>query len=116
MTSQTFDSINEQLQKTFLGPARDFTAATLDHVEKLAAIQYEAARAYTDLGVQQARSALQIRDAAGFQSYVADQQKLAETVGKRVKGDADQIAALSKDFVQKAQQTAQASAAAAQAK
>lgn len=113
MSHDILKDLSDRFQTTFFGPTRELSAATLDHVEKLATIQYEATRAYADLGIEQARAAMQIRDAAGFQSYVADQQKLVETIGRRIKGDAEQVTSLNQAYVHNAQQVGQASAEAA---
>jgi len=114
MTNADVNRINEHLQTTMFGPARDFAGIALDHLEKLADLQQEAVNAYADIGIKQVRSALDINDQAGIRAFVEGQQNLARTVGERVKGDADKVAALNQataEKVQKAFQQTYASAA-----
>lgn len=110
MANATNSQTTEQLQRDVIEPARNYAELALNHFEKLVAIQYESARAFTDLGVQQTRAALEVRDQAGVQAYVESQQKAARAVGDRVKGDAEKVASLNQEFVQNAQKTAETTA------
>jgi phasin family protein len=112
MATQTANNpFNDQFQNSVIGPARAYAELALNHFEKLVSLQYDSARAYTDLGVQQTRAALEVKDQAGVQSYLQSQQKAAQAIGERVKGDAEKVASLNQAFVENAQKTAQAAAA-----
>ena len=78
MANETINRINEQFEKTVFGPARSYASIVTDHAEAVAGIQLEAAKAYTDLALQQVRAAADIRDVEGWKSYVAGQSEVAE--------------------------------------
>lgn len=93
--------VNEQFEKAFATPVRSYATLALDHAEKLAALQYSSAKAYMDLGLEQARSALDIKDQNDVQAFVSKQQKFAQTLADRVKGDMEKVVELQKDFADK---------------
>ncbi|WP_440997038.1 phasin family protein [Arhodomonas sp. SL1] len=107
MTDFNFDQINSQFDKTVFAPARELAAMTLDHAEKLANLQVEAGKAYTEMTFSQLRGLINVRDQKGVQSYVENQQKLVQNVSDRVKGDAEKVVALQQEFAEKAQKTVQ---------
>ncbi|PWG61901.1 phasin family protein [Spiribacter halobius] len=110
MTNDTVDQMNRQIEDTVAGPARTYASLVLDHVEQLASLQLEAARAYTEAGLQQARAALEVANPADLQSYVENQQKVARVLSERIKGDVEKVAALNQTFAQNAQKLTQDSA------
>ncbi|HKJ95954.1 MAG TPA: TIGR01841 family phasin [Gammaproteobacteria bacterium] len=101
MSNQTLNQFTEQFTKAF-EPVRAFAGLNIDHFEKLAQFQLEAARAYTDLGIAQVRESLQVGDAKSLQDYVAKQKDAAETVGKRVNEDAQKLAEFGKAYTEEA--------------
>lgn len=96
-----FKTWSEQVEKLGLGfePARKAAALGVDHLEKVIGLQLEAAQAYAELAVGEARAALEIKDANDFQSYLKHQQDLAKTVNDRVKGDTEKVMKLNQGFV-----------------
>jgi len=101
MSTVNLNGIQEQTEKLVTGPARSYAALALDHLEQLVNAQIEAGRAYTEVGLQQARAALDIRDVQGFQAYAEGQQKAVKDLGERVKADTARFAALNEEFVGK---------------
>ncbi|RFA39270.1 hypothetical protein CAL65_00100 [Alkalilimnicola ehrlichii] len=65
-----------------LAPARKLNGLLLDNIEKLTQFQLEAVRAYSSLGFQQLRASCDISSAQGFQEYLSNQTKVAETLSK----------------------------------
>lgn len=114
MSNETMNQITEQFAKAF-EPARAFAGLTVDHVEKLAQIQLEAARAHTELGFAQLRDALQVADAKSLQDYAAKQKDVAETVTRQVRADAEKIGELGQGFTAEAARIAEHNVAKAQA-
>jgi phasin family protein len=94
-------TLNAQTEKFFVEPVRAYAGLVLEHFEKLTEAQFEATRNYAEAGLGQARAALDITDAKGFQAYVQGQQKFAKEIGERVQGDAEKFAALGRDFFEK---------------
>ncbi|MDN5848024.1 MAG: phasin family protein [Nitrococcus sp.] len=109
-TTTTPDRYNEQFERLLMGPTRAFFGLGVDHLEKLVNVQLEATKAYTELGLRQWRTALEIREPKDLESYVQGQQEVVKTVGERVKGDAERVVALNREFAEKAQQLAQENA------
>lgn len=107
MSNATIDQASQQFESVFFGPARAYAALTLDYTEKLLTTQYEAVKAYSDISLNQARAALDIKDAEGLRTYVEGQQKVAKDLSERVKGDAEKVVALNQEFVQKGQKLAE---------
>ena len=109
-TNDPVNQVQQQIDATVGAPARSFASLMLDHVEQLTSLQFEAAKAYADAGVQQARAALEIKDPSDLRAYTENQQKVAKDLGERMKGDAEKVVSLNQDFAQKAQKVAQDSA------
>lgn len=99
MSRETIHQVSEQLGKAF-EPARAFAGLTVDHVEKLANFQLEATRAYADIGITQAREALQVADLKSFQDYAAKQREVAEAVTQQVQDDARKLGELGKAYTE----------------
>jgi phasin family protein len=106
MFEEMFQKTNVQFGELF-APARKFNALVVDNLEKVTKFQLEALRSYADLGIEQLRGALEVNDAQSLQAYVSNQQKVAETVSKKLSSDAETFAALSKDFTVEVQKLAQ---------
>ncbi|MBN8414294.1 phasin family protein [Halomonas denitrificans] len=108
---RTFDAKalfnNEQVETLFFGPARAYANLTVDFAEKLASAQLDAAKAYAETGLAQARAFTSVKDAEGLRSYMEGQQKVAKDLTERMKGDAEKVVALQQDFVSKSQKLAE---------
>ena len=115
MNDKILKSWNEQIEKlgTGFGPAREAAKLGVDHLEKLVALQLDAAQSYAELAVTEARSALEVNDTESLQAYLKRQQELGNTIGARVKGDAEKVVTLNKAFADKIQKITQQNVAAA---
>ncbi|MDX1466294.1 MAG: phasin family protein [Halomonas sp.] len=107
MSKATTQQATEQLESTFVAPARRLGALNLDYTEKLVAAQFDAVRALTDLGLSQARGWLDVRDAEGLKKAVDAQQKAGQDMGERLRGDAEKIMNLSQEYVRESQKLAE---------
>lgn len=103
MSNQTVEQVTKQAETLFAGPFRNYASLAIEHFEKLAAAQLEASRAYSEAGLKQARAALEVRDQAGFQSYVESQQKAAKELSEQIQGDTQKFAVLNEEFARNAQ-------------
>lgn len=97
MTNETINQFTKQSEVLFSG-FRSYANLAVEHVEKLTNAQLESARAFSEVGLNQARAALEIRDQAGLQAYVEKQQQAAKQVGEQIQGDVQKIAALNEEF------------------
>lgn len=121
MSNETVAQVQKQFESVVGAPARTYASLVLDHFEQIAKVQTEAAKAYADTTFKQFRTAMDVKDPSDVRAYVENQQKVAQELGERVKGDAEKVVSLNQAFVEKAQKVAQdsaksASAAAGQAK
>ncbi|MBB3185630.1 phasin family protein [Halomonas fontilapidosi] len=89
--------------ESMLAPARAFAALSVDMTEKLVNAQFEAAQAYTDTSLAQLRSLMEVKDAEGLKSYMEGQQKVANELTERLKGDAEKVVALQQEFAKESQ-------------
>jgi phasin family protein len=110
MSNETVNQMQSQIENTVAAPARTYASLVLDHVEQLMNLQLEAAKAYTETGVQQARAALDVKNPSDVQAYVENQQKVAKELGERAKGDVEKVTSLNQTFAQNAQKVTQESA------
>ena len=106
MSNETLNTVNEQIQK-LVAPSRSFIGLSVEQAEKLVSLQLETAASYMELGFQQVRAALDVKDPKGLQAYVEGSRKVAEDLGERVKGDAEKVVSLQREFAEKAQKLAQ---------
>ncbi len=109
MTNETVAQFTKQAETLFAAPARSFAGMAIEHFEKLVSAQFEAAKTYSDTGLQQARAALEVKSATDLQGYVENQQKLAKELSERVKSDAEKLVALNEEFARNAQKLVQSS-------
>lgn len=107
MSNATFDQATQQFESLFFAPARAYAALTLDYTEKLVAAQFDAAKAYSDAGLSQARAVLDVKDAEGLRAYAEGQQKTAKELTERLKDDAEKVVAMNQEFVQQSQKLAE---------
>ncbi|SEM10728.1 phasin family protein [Halomonas daqiaonensis] len=103
-----------QLESMFFAPARAFASLSVDYTEKLVNAQLEATKAYTDTGLAQLRSLMEVKDAEGLKSYMEGQQKVAQELTERMKGDAEKAVALQQEFVEESQKLTESSVKQAQ--
>ncbi|MCW4150648.1 phasin family protein [Halomonas sp. 18H] len=103
--TNAFDTkqITDQFESMFFAPARAYAELSMDYTEKLANAQLDAGKAYTDTGLAQLRSLMEVKDAEGLKSYMEGQQQVAKDLTERLKGDADKVVALQQDFVKDSQ-------------
>jgi len=101
--TKQFEQMGKQAESFFADPARTYAALALSHYQNLAATQFDAAKAYSDVAMKQARAALELKDPSEFQSYVESQQQVVQSLGERVKEDAAKVAALNEAFAREAQ-------------
>ncbi len=99
---------NTQFEQ-LLAPQRKLGNLYVDYVAKLANHQLEAARAYSDLGMEQLRSLVKVSDAQGLQAFAEGQAKVAKTLSEKLSQDASTLAGLGKDFGTEVQKLTQES-------
>jgi phasin family protein len=93
-----FEPINRAWAEA-MDPAHRLMALTVAQTEKLINFQVDAARAYTEFGIEQVRGALSVTDSVAFHDYLSKQQDTAKTLSRKLSDDAHAIAGFSKEFM-----------------
>ncbi|MGM0983273.1 MAG: phasin family protein [Pseudomonadota bacterium] len=101
MSNFNFDT--KQFETMMFGPARAYAALSVDFTEKLVNAQLDAAKTYTDTGMSQLRSLMEVKDAEGLKSYMEGQQQVATELTERLKADTEKVVALQQDFAKDSQ-------------
>jgi phasin family protein len=103
MSNATPAKATQQFENLVVEPGRAYGALALEYTEKLYAAQFDAVRACADMGMAQARSWLDVKDADSLKKVVEGQQKTTQDMTERFKGDAEKVAALGQEYLQKGQ-------------
>jgi len=74
--------MNAQVEKCF-EPVKQLNALAIENVEKLIDIQLKALNDNTRIGVEQLKSASEIKDAESLKAYFTNQAEIAKTVSER---------------------------------
>lgn len=104
---QSAEKTKQQLESVFVSPMRSYTLTALDYYDQLISAQMDAARAYSDMAIAQARTWLDVKDADSFKKAVESQQKTASEFMERVKGDTEKVTSISQSFAQDSQKQAE---------
>ncbi|MCB8887999.1 phasin family protein [Vreelandella malpeensis] len=104
---RTAENTKQQFESVFVSPMRSYTLAALDYYERLLSAQIDAARAYSDMSIAQARTWLDVKDAESFKKAMQTQQKTASDFMERIKGDSEKVTSIGQDFMQDSQKMAE---------
>lgn len=105
--NKTAEKTSQQFESVFVSPMRSYTLAALDYYEQLVGAQMDAARAYSDMTIAQARTWLDVKDADSFKKAMESQQKAASDMMERMKGDSEKVTSISQGFLQESQKMAE---------
>lgn len=97
------EKTKQQLESVFVSPMRSYTLTALDYYDQMFSAQMDAARAYSDMAIAQARTWLDVKDADSFKKAMESQQKTASDFMERVKGDTEKVTSISKSFAEDSQ-------------
>ncbi|WP_235040200.1 phasin family protein [Vreelandella profundi] len=101
------DQAAQQLESVFVSPMRSYTLTALDYYEQLFSAQADAARAYSDMAISQARTWLDVKDTDSFKKALESQQKTASDFMERVKGDTEKVTSISQSFAEDSKKQAE---------
>jgi len=108
MYQEIIDSYTAQAEKMF-APAQQFARLSLSNSEKLYALQMEIAQSYADLGVEQLKALIEVKDTESLQAFVTSQVDVARNVSEKMMADAQTVAELGSKFNTETQQLARES-------
>ncbi|CAM3645271.1 MULTISPECIES: phasin family protein [Halomonas] len=106
-TKSSTDQTAQQLESVFVSPMRSYTLTALDYYEQLFSAQVDAARAYSDMAISQARTWLDVKDTDSFKKALESQQKTASDFMERVKGDTEKVTSISQSFAEDSKKQAE---------
>lgn len=101
------EKTKQQFESVFVSPMRSYTLTALDYYDQLISAQMDAARAYSDMAIAQARTWLDVKDQDSFKKAVESQQKTASDFMERVKGDTEKVTSISQSFAQESKKQAE---------
>ncbi|GEN28624.1 hypothetical protein HVA01_22700 [Halovibrio variabilis] len=105
--NKTTEKTTQQIESVFVSPMRSYTLTALDYYDKLVSAQMDAARAYSDMAISQARTWLDVKDTDSFKKAMESQQKAANDFMERMKGDTEKVTSISKSFAEDSQKQAE---------
>lgn len=100
MMNKATDKTTQQFETVFVSPMRSYTLTALDYYDQLVTAQLDAARAYSDMAIAQARTWLDVKDQDSFKKAMETQQKTAGEFMERVKGDTEKVTSIGQSFAQ----------------
>ncbi|MGM0833243.1 phasin family protein [Halomonas qinghailakensis] len=101
------EKTSQQFESVISAPMRSYTLAALDYYQQIVSAQMDAARAYSDMTIAQARTWLDVKDADSFKKAMESQQKAATDLMERMKGDSEKVTSISQSFMQESQKMAE---------
>ena len=105
MNTQVFDALSGQSAQ-MMGPARDLSKLAIAKLEQLISLQFASLRDYSELNLSQLKAAAEISSPKDLEAFLAVQQEFMKTVSEKMAGDAQAMAAISKDFAEEFQKIA----------
>ena len=105
MITQTMSALTNPT-KAVLEPVHKLNQQTLIAVEKLAALQIDSLKAYSELGVSQLKAVFEVRDVEGLQNLLSNQTDVLKKVSDRLTYDFQAILRLGADIVSQTRQSA----------
>lgn len=95
--------MNVQTRKYF-EPVREINTLALENVEKLLDIQLKSINDTSRLGLEQLKSAADIKDVDGLKKYFTEQAEMVKTLGERFVKDSQAALELGVSYTDKVQQ------------
>lgn len=108
MTNEIFEKFTAQAQ-TFFAPVQELNKLYIYNIEKLFEIQLNSARDYTEICLEQMRSASEITDQKALESFLNKQGETFKTIGEKVIADSQAVANIGTQFSTEAQKIAEKS-------
>lgn len=108
MTNEIFEKFTAQAQ-TLFAPVQELNKLYIYNIEKLFEIQLNSARDYTEICLEQMRSASEITDQKALESFLSKQGETFKTIGEKVIADSQAVANIGTQFSTEAQKIAEKS-------
>jgi len=112
MYQELIDTYTAQAEK-LMAPVQQLARLSMSNGEKLYALQLEIAQSYVDLGVEQMKSLIEVKDTESLQAFVTKQVDVAKNVSDKILSDAQAVAELGNNINSETQKLARESLTAA---
>lgn len=97
MCTDAFKSFTEQAEKT-MNPLIKFNKLMARNVEQLTELQLNAVRSYSELGVNQLKTAAEVKDLTSLTAFNSDQVAAMAKVFEQVSEDSKKLQDLAREF------------------
>lgn len=108
MTNEIFEKFSAQCL-TALAPVQELNKLYIYNIEKLFEIQLNSARDYTEICLDQMRSASEIKDQQALEAFLSKQGETFKSIGEKVIADSQAVANIGSEFSSEAQKIAEKS-------
>ena len=108
MYQEIIDIYTAQAEK-FFAPAQQFALLSLSNSEKLYALQLELAQSYVNIGVEQFKALVEVKDPESLQAFLAKQVDVAKSISEKLIADGQAVAELGTQFNNETQKLARES-------
>ena len=108
MNNEMFAKFTTQAQNVF-APLQNLNKLYVHNIEKLFEIQLNSARDYTEICLEQMRSACEITDQKALEAFLGKQGETFKTIGEKVIADSQAVANIGSQFSTEAQKIAEKS-------
>lgn len=105
MKYELFDTFSKQ-QETLINTVQKFNKLTVAKLEKLAALQMNALRGYSDLSIKQLKELVEINNPEALQAYLGKQSDSVKSVSEKLVADAKAATEVGVEYSQEAQKIA----------
>ena len=106
MYQEYFNTLSGSVEDYF-APAKKMAELSISSTEKLFALQMALTKGYFELGMEQVKAVLAVKDPESFQSFVTKQAEVAKTVGEKVMADVKAVAELNAEVGAEVQKLAE---------
>jgi phasin family protein len=108
MYQEIIDIYSAQVEK-LIAPAQQFAMLSISNGEKLYAMQLEIAQSYVNLGIEQVKALVEVKDPESLQAFIAKQVDVARNVSEKLIADGQAVAELGNQFNSETQKLARES-------
>ncbi len=97
MQESILNAFTEQA-KTMYAPMAKFNSMFVENMEKMTDFQLNAIKTYAEMGLEQMKSATDVKDAESLRTYTAAQAETVSALNKKIMEDAKAFSDMAMDF------------------
>ena len=97
MQENIFNAFAEQT-KNLYSPMQKFNSLFVDNMEKMTEFQLNAIKSYADIGIEQMKKAIDIKDADGIREFSSASAEATTELNKKIMEDAKTLSEMAVEF------------------